>query len=66
MKWYEITEDLTPGGKRKIQVGQVLFFDNDTPEGIQLKIMRKHKGKVWAKRVYMYKPEEVQWPGKVQ
>lgn len=66
MKWLDITDDLNEVGKKKLKVGQVLFFDNDTEFGIQLKIMRKNKGKVWAKQVYMYKPEEVFEKDKVE
>lgn len=54
MKWIDITDDLSEQGQRELEVGQVLFF-----EKLELKIMRKHKGKVWAKRVFMYKPDEV-------
>jgi len=59
MKWIDLTEELTEEGKNKIQVGQVLLFDNGTKNGIQLKIMRKARGKVWAKEVYLYKEEEI-------
>lgn len=57
-KWEDITDILTDEGKDKLEVGQVLIF---TYEGspLHLKIMRKHKGKVWAKHTYLYKPEEV-------
>lgn len=52
--WIDITDDLTPKGRNEIRVGQVLMFTK-----VHLKIMRKFKGKVWAKRVFMYRPEEV-------
>lgn len=53
MKWIDITEDLTEQGKKDLKVGQVLMF-----EVVSLKIMRKRHGKVWAKEIAMYTPEE--------
>lgn len=53
-KWVDITDELTPDGKG-LPVGKVLMFDK-----VDLKIMRKHKGKIWAKRVFMYKPDEIE------
>lgn len=58
MSWIDLTPELTKKGQKELQVGQVLFFNFEGSE-TQLKIMRKHKGKVWAKEVYMYKPDEV-------
>lgn len=55
----EITSELTKKGIRELKVGQVLMFDNNTEFGLQLKITRKTKDRVWAKEVYLYKPEEV-------
>lgn len=57
MIWLDITVDLTKKGQKKLQVGQVLIFDYEGSP-IHLKIMRKFKGKVWAKKVYLYTPEE--------
>lgn len=57
MKWLDITPDLTKKGQRELKVGQVLMFDYEG-SAIHLKIMRKFKGKVWAKKVYLYTPEE--------
>lgn len=54
MKWLEISDELTPEGKQRIKVGEVLLFSK-----VHLKIMRKRDGKVWAKRVFLYRPEEV-------
>lgn len=59
MGWLDITNDLTKKGRRKLKVGQVLIFDFEGSP-IHLKIMRKYKGKVWARRNYLYKPSEVQ------
>jgi hypothetical protein len=47
-KWIDLTDDLTEKGKKELQVGQVLLF-----EKVHLRIMRKYKGKVWAKRVVL-------------
>ena len=58
MKWYDLTPDLTKEGQRKLKVGQVLLF-----EKIHLKIMRKYKGKVWAKENYLTSVEEAQKEG---
>lgn len=55
MKWIDITDVLTNEGREAIKTGDVLFFDK-----IDLKVVRKAKGKVWAKRAYMYFPEEVE------
>lgn len=57
MKWLDITQDLTKEGQQKLNVGEVLIFDYEGSP-IHLKIMRKAKGKVWAKRNYLYTPEE--------
>lgn len=56
--WIDLTPELTEEGQEKLQVGQVLFFNFEGSE-TQLKITRKRNGKVWAKQVYMYRPEEV-------
>lgn len=55
MSWLDITNDLTKQGREELKVGQVLLFDK-----VHLKIMRKHRNKVWAKRVFLYLPEEVE------
>jgi hypothetical protein len=55
MKWIDITSDLSEQGRKGLKTGQVLMFSK-----IHLRIVRKAKGKVWAKRVFMYKPEEVE------
>lgn len=55
MNWIDITDILTEEGKRNIQTGQVMMFSK-----VDLKVMRKaHNGKIWAKRVFLYLPEEV-------
>ena len=58
MKWEDITDILTDEGKENLKVGQVMIFEFEGSP-LHLKIMRKYKGKVWAKRTYLYKPEEV-------
>lgn len=65
MGWLNITDDLTKEGRKKIKTGQVLFFDYEGSE-LQLRIMRKRGGKIWAKRVYMYRPDEVEINDKKQ
>lgn len=57
-KWEDITDILTDEGKERLEVGQVLMFDYEGSP-LHLKIMRKYKGKVWAKKNYLYRPEEV-------
>lgn len=57
MSWIDLTPDLTKKGQQTLRVGQVLIFDFEGSP-IHLKIMRKFKGKVWAKKAYLYSPEE--------
>jgi hypothetical protein len=57
MVWLDITPDLTKKGQKELEVGQVLVFDFEGSP-VHLKIMRKRNGKVWAKRTYLYTPEE--------
>jgi hypothetical protein len=59
MAWLDITNDLTKKGQDKLRVGQVLIFSYEGSP-IHLKIMRKRNGKVWAKKNYIYHPNEVQ------
>lgn len=55
MSWVDISSELTPEGIEEIPVGTYLRFDK-----IDFKVTRKRNGKVWAKRVFLYKPDEVQ------
>ena len=59
MSWIDLTRDLTKKGRENLQVGQVLFFNFEGSE-TQLKIVRKQNGKVWAKEVNLYHPDEVE------
>jgi hypothetical protein len=59
MSWIDLTPELTEEGIERLNVGEVLFFNYEGSE-ITLKIMRKARGKVWAKSVIMYKPDEVE------
>lgn len=59
--WVDITDVLTKEGRDKLQTGQVLRFDK-----ADLKIVRKTKDKVWAKKSYLYLPEEVEVTDKVE
>jgi hypothetical protein len=54
MKWVDITDVLTKKGQKEIPIGKYLRF-----EKVDLKVMRKYKGKIWAKRVFLYEPDEV-------
>lgn len=55
LSWTDITSELTKDGIENIPVGQYLRFSK-----VDFKVMRKRNGKVWAKRVFLYKPDEVQ------
>lgn len=59
MSWLDITEELTEEGFEKLLVGQVMIFNHPKAGPIHLKIKRKFKGKIWAQRMYLYAPEEV-------
>jgi hypothetical protein len=65
MKWLDITKELTKKGQKDLLVGQVLIFSYEGSP-VHLKIKRKHKGKVWAERVYLYHPDEVEIKDKVE
>lgn len=60
MNWEDITDILTPEGKKNLKSGEkgdiLMFKFEGSP--VHLKIMRKTKDKVWAKRTYAYTPEE--------
>lgn len=50
MAYLDITNDLTKKGIKELKIGQILMF---TYEGSPnyIKIMKKEKGRVWAKRL---------------
>jgi hypothetical protein len=50
MAWLNITDDLSKEGRKKLEVGQVLMFDFEGSP-VYLKIMRKNKKGIWAKRL---------------
>lgn len=54
--WEDITDMLTPTG-RNLKVGRVLIFDYEGLP-INLKIVRKRHGKVWAKPITLYSEDE--------
>ncbi len=56
--WERIDDILTKEGIAKLKAGQVLLFQFEGSP-IHLKIMRKSKGKVWAKRTHLYTEEEL-------
>jgi len=55
MAWLKITDDLSKKGRKHIKVDDILRFD----DGTELKIMRKNKQGVWAKRIKTYDPEVI-------
>lgn len=57
-KWEDISDILTAKGM-KLPVGHVLVF-NYEGSPIHLKIRRKAKGKVWAERIRLFSPEEIE------
>jgi len=59
MGWIDLTTDLTKKGVRTFKPGMVLVFTDNKNIKTYIKIMRNHKGKVWGKYNYLYKPSEV-------
>lgn len=58
MAWEDITDVLTPEGAHRVQVGQVLMFRFEGSRN-DLRVMRKSRGKVWAKLIETHSPDEV-------
>lgn len=60
MTWLDITKDLPKPkpGTPDFQTGQILGFDFEGSK-TWLRIMRKAKGKVWAKEIDTYTPDQV-------
>jgi hypothetical protein len=58
MSWIDISDILTPEGAKRLKVGQVMMFDFEGSRN-DLKIMRKHNKKVWAKQIVTHHPDEV-------
>lgn len=58
MKWVDLTKDLTKKGREELKTGQILGFDFEGSK-TWLRIVRKSKGKVWAKEIETFRPEEV-------
>lgn len=58
MAWIDLTPELTEEGQQRVNVGEVLIFNYEGSKTM-LKIMRKHKGKVWAKEIWLYRPDQV-------
>ena len=50
MAWLELTDDLTKSSIKRLKIGQVLMSDFEGSP-VYLKIMRKERGKIWAKRL---------------
>ncbi len=53
----EITDIFTPEGIKKLKKDQILIFQGD--KKTELKITKISKGRVWAREVTTYTPEEV-------
>lgn len=58
-KWEEITDILTEKGIRELKAGMVLIFDYEGSP-VNLKIMRKKQGRVWAKKIDLHNPDDVE------
>lgn len=59
-KWEQIDDILTPEGIKTLKTGQVLMFEYEGSP-LHLKIRRiTRDGNVWAERVTLYKPEEIE------
>lgn len=60
MAYLNLTKDLTKEGAKKLKVGQVMMFDFEGSP-VYLKVMRKEKGQVYAKKLdpnKFLKPED--------
>jgi hypothetical protein len=57
-KWENLTDMLTLRGLEELQVGQILIFDYEGSK-IYMKIMRKRHGKLWAKEITTYNPDQI-------
>lgn len=53
----EITDELTPEGIDRLEVGQVLRFEFEGSI-TELKVIRKKNRRVWAETVTTYTPDE--------
>ena len=58
MKWEHI-DHITEEGSKNLKTGQILMFDYEGSRN-DYKIMRIKDGKVWAKKVRTYAPDEVE------
>lgn len=65
MTWIDLTPDLTEEGQQRVNVGEVLIFNYEGSKTM-LKIMRKYKGKVWAKEIWLYRPDQIEIKDKVE
>lgn len=54
----DISDVISDAGYDKVKVGQILTFQKDK-ERIDLKITKKAKGKIYAKRVITFDPEDI-------
>lgn len=58
MSWIDLTPELTIKGQKELKTGQILGFDFEGSK-TWLRIMRKAKGKIWAKEIDTYTPDQV-------
>lgn len=56
--WENLGDMFTPDGLARLKAGQVLVFDYEG-ERIKFKIMRITGSKCWAKRVTLYREDQV-------
>lgn len=63
--WIDLTPELTEEGQEKVKVGEVLIFNYEGSKTM-LKIMRKYKDKVWAKEIWLYRPDQIEIKDKVE
>jgi len=52
----ELTEAFSPEGIAKLSVGQTLTFDRGVE--VHYKITKIKNGRIWAKEITLYRPEE--------
>jgi hypothetical protein len=56
--WIDITGDLTEKGIAELKPGMILKFDQGG-DPFTLKVVRNKHGKVWAKPIQAYTPEQL-------
>lgn len=54
----DITDDLMPTAIELLKKGHIFIFDRDG-ERFELKITKIHNGRVWAKEVKTWRPDQI-------